>query len=131
MDLASVEIEEQQTRIGQLVRNELLQTMTGDGSAYFLRMKFVSRDRFKSNLPGTVTSRYEFVLDGQFELLSGKERGKATSGRSTSTAEYDIVRQPVADRQARDNASERAAIQFANDIELRISVYLSKFGSKR
>jgi LPS-assembly lipoprotein len=129
VNLANVAVEQQQTRIGQLVRNELVQSMTGEGSLYVVKLRLSSKERLKSSLPGTLTARYEFVLNGQYDLMDGRNAKVISSGRSFSTVAYDIVRQPVADRQALDAASERAAIELANDIRLRVSVHLSKLGS--
>jgi LPS-assembly lipoprotein len=128
VNLSDVGVEEDKTRVGQLVRNELLRSMTGDGSVYFVKLKLVSKERIRASLPGTPTARYEFVLNGQYDLMDGRNGKKISSGSSFSTVAYDIVRQPVADRQARDAASERAALELANDIRLRVSVYLAKSG---
>lgn len=128
VDLANIAVEQQQTRIGQLVRNELVQSMTGDGTQYVVKLRLSSKERLKSSLPGTLTARYEFVLNGQYDLMDGRSAKVLSSGRSFSTVAYDIVRQPVADRQALDAASERAAHELANDIRLRVSVHLSKLG---
>jgi LPS-assembly lipoprotein len=69
VSLSGVTVAEQDNRPGQLVRNELLQAMTGDGSRYVLKLKVADRDRGKSSLPGTATSRFDLILTAQYQLV--------------------------------------------------------------
>jgi LPS-assembly lipoprotein len=126
LDLSSVTVDEQQDRPGQLVRNELLRVMSAEPARYTLRFRVASSDRPTSSLPGTVTSRYGLTLNATYDLLESGSNKKLESGRTFSTVSYDVVRQPVADRQAAEAATSRAAIEIANDIRLRVAVRLAK-----
>ncbi len=131
LNLSVVSVEEQQTRPGQLVRNELLSVMSAETAAYVLRFKITSSDRPTSSLPGTVTTRYGLTLNATYELVDSATHRKIESGRTFSTVSYDVVRQPVADRQAADAATSRAAIEVANDIRLRVAVQLARLQGKQ
>jgi LPS-assembly lipoprotein len=126
VDLSSVAVDEQTNRPGQLVRNELLRVMNTGESRYRLALTVKERERFVSSLPRTQTSRFEITLTGSYTLNDSQGGKAATKGSSFATASFDRVRQPVADLQALDNARERAAIELAGDIRLRIAVYLSQ-----
>ncbi len=131
VDLSYVGVSEQRARAGQLVRNELLRVMTGDGSRYDLRMSITERVRSKSSLPGTGTARMELTLVGEYQLVESKNGNKVDSGTSFSTVSFDTVRQPVADLRAREAAGERAAKELANDIRTRVAVYFSSLQNQQ
>jgi LPS-assembly lipoprotein len=126
VSLSGVSVAEQQTRAGQLVRNQLMQSMTGDGPRYLLKIAIVDRQRGKSTLPGTTTTRFELTLNGEYDLVDTRSGKTVATGRSFSTVPFDQVRQPIADLEARNSALDRAAIELANDIKLRVAVYFSK-----
>jgi LPS-assembly lipoprotein len=125
VDLSAVTVIGQANRAGQLVRNELLKAMTGATERYILKLTVTEKERAKSTLSGTQTARYELTLNGSYVLTDAQAGGTVSKGASFSTVAYDVVRQPIADTQARDNAVERAAIELASDIRLRVAVYLS------
>jgi LPS-assembly lipoprotein len=125
VDLSLVSVVEQNNRPGQLVRNELLRAMTGTGDRYAVRLAVTEKERLKSSLTGTQTVRYDLTLNGKYELVDSRSGKSLSKGGSFSTVSYDIVREPLADMQARDAAAKRAAIELANDIRLRVAVYFS------
>jgi LPS-assembly lipoprotein len=125
-DLSSVAVPELDTRAGQLVRNELLHAMSERGGSYLLKLQIGERVRGKSQLPNTLTQRQELTLNGQYDLIDARSGARLESGSSFSTVAFDVVRQPVADLQARNAARERAAIELAGDIRLRVAVFFSK-----
>ncbi len=131
LDLSAVSVEEQQTRPGQLVRNELLRVMSSGPARYSLRFRLEVRNRQKSSLPRTSTSRFDLTLDAKYDLIDATTQKSVDSGRTFSMVSYDVVRQPVADRRAADAAESRAAIEIANDIRLRVAVWLAKLHDSR
>lgn len=126
-ELSSIQIADVSSRPGQLVRNQLLSVMSpgGGGSKYTLRLSVTSREIFVSNLPGRVTTRSRLQLTGNYVLIDIASGQKINSGNSFSTVGYDQVRQPVADLQAKREATERAAIELAQDIRTRVAAYFA------
>jgi LPS-assembly lipoprotein len=126
-DLAQVQVPEQQTRPGQLVRNQLLTIMQGSnaGTRYTLSLVVAERATGTSTLPDTNTTRYQYKLTGTYKLSQNSDGAQLAAGSIFSAVDYDTVRQPVADLQAKRDAMERASIELAQDIRLRIAAYFS------
>jgi LPS-assembly lipoprotein len=126
-DLAAVAVPEQQTRAGQLVRNQLLIIM-GAGTAaplYTLGLTFGERTSGISNLPRTTTSRLQYNLKADFKLTQVSDGKQLLAGNLFSFVQYDTLRQPVADLQAKRDAMERATTELAQDLRLRIAAYFA------
>lgn len=126
--LAGIDVQEQKTRAGQLVRNELLSSMSppGESGTTRLQLKLKVRESVTrvSHLPSSPLDRKRFNLTVGY-LLTDLQGKTVNQGSSQSTVAFDTVRQPVADLQARDTAMQRAAIEVAQDIKLRLAAYLS------
>jgi LPS-assembly lipoprotein len=125
--LAQVQVPEQQTRPGQLVRNQLLTIMQGHDGAARYTLELVIREGISpvSTLPGTATVRYQYNLTGKYKLKQNGDGKNLVAGSIFSQVQYDTLRQPVADLQAKRDAMERAATELAHDIRLRIAAYFS------
>jgi LPS-assembly lipoprotein len=129
VDLAGVAVEEQGTRVGQIVRNDLLSGLGNNQSArYSLRLspveKIIPVSSFSTNLP----SRYRYNLVVEYSLINLGSGKTVTSGRSFSNVSYDNISQPVSDMAAMNNAMERAAHEVSQDLRQRIAATL--FNSK-
>jgi LPS-assembly lipoprotein len=128
--LANISVQEQKTRPGQLLRNELLSSMspagTGGTNQYLLRIAVIENASFVSRLPDQPVDRWRYRLDTTYELVDVKLGRVATRGSSQSAVSFDTVREPVADRQARNTAMSRAAVELGQDIKLRLAAFLSK-----
>jgi LPS-assembly lipoprotein len=125
--LASISIPEADTRLGQIVRSDLLSTMRPVGTAAEDRYVLVLRPEVKSSsvidkpLPSTTRRSVQVVVN--FEL-TGSE-GVLHGGRTFSQVSYDVVREPFADMQAEANATERAAHEVSMDIRSRLAAYFA------
>jgi len=125
--LASVSIAEADTRLGQIVRNDLLSAMRPAGTAGEDRYVLVLRPEVKSAsiieepLPSTTRRSVQVVVN--FELTGGG--GLLYSGKTFSQVSYDVVREPFADMQAEANATERAAHEVSMDIRSRLAAYFA------
>lgn len=124
-DLADVAVEEQTTRVGQIVRNDLLSGLGNNSAArYALRLspveKIVPVSSFSSSLP----SRYRYNLIVEYTLVNLATGKIVTSGRSFSNVSYDNIAQPVSDLSAMNNAMERAAHEIAQDLRQRVAATL-------
>lgn len=128
-ELAGVAVEEQTTRVGQIVRNDLLSGLGNNpASRYSLRLspieKIVPVSSFSSSLP----SRYRYNLVVEYTLVNLATGKIVTSGKSFSNVSYDNIAQPVSDLSAMNNAMERAAHEIAQDLRQRVAATL--FNSK-
>lgn len=123
--LSGVSVEEQRTRAGQLVRNELISAFGGGGSQYVLRMAVTERTDNLSPLDSTKLERLRYRVMVTYQLVEAGSGKEVTAGKSFSTSEYDTVREPVSDLQAAENARDRATRELAQDIRLRVSAYFA------
>lgn len=126
-ELASIAIPEADTRLGQIVRNDLLSSMRPAGTTgqdrYRLEMTLV---RSRSNIISKSqphTTRDSVNVSVSFALLDGKT--EVYRGKTFSQVSYDVVRQPFADMQAENNAMERAAHELSADIRTRLASYFA------
>jgi LPS-assembly lipoprotein len=125
--LASVAIPEADTRVGQLVRNDLLAGRGGatGGDRYTLNMTTVLRKSGVIQQPQPSVTRQAIRLAVDFELTDSGTGKTVYSGKTFSQASYDVIRQPFADMQAETNAAERAAHEVSADIRTRLAAYFS------
>ncbi len=125
--LASVSIPEADTRLGQIVRSDLLSAMRPAGTAAQDRYVLVLQPEVKSSsiidkpLPNTTRRSVQVVVN--FKLMGGD--GVLYSGKTFSQVSYDVVREPFADMQAEANAMERAAHEVSMDIRSRVAAYFA------
>ncbi len=126
--LDSISIDQQNTRTGQLIRNEIL-TSTGHNSDRSPRYKLGFTASTKNN--DTVKTFGSDVVRKSFQLsvkytLSDASNGKVVHrGNTFSHVSYDKTAAPFADHQARINAEERAAKEVGNDISVRLAAYFA------
>ena len=124
--LLSVVVPEQHDRVGQLVRNALLTSMSGEASGrYVLKLILTEKTIDVSVLSASSLHRKRLNVTAQFQLVESSSGAVASSGSSVSNVSFDVVKQPVADLQAATNAEERAAQELGQDIRQRIAAYFS------
>ncbi len=124
-DLAGVAVEEQNTRAGQLVRNELLSGLGSNSSPRYL-LKLVPTERViqVSQISVTLANRYRYNLVVDYTLVNLSTGKAVASGKSFSNVSYDNLSQPVSDLAALNNAMGRAAIEVGQDLRQRIAATL-------
>lgn len=125
--LRSIEVVEQTTRVGQLVRNELITSFGGSAASGTLKLglKITERQISVSTLPGSRVSRLRYEVKASYSLNRASDGELVTSGRSISAISYDTSLQPIADLQSAETARARAAREVALDIKLRLSAFLA------
>jgi LPS-assembly lipoprotein len=125
--LSSISIPETGTRLGQLIRNDLLSAMRPAGSAgedrYSLSLTpaQTSSAIIDRSLPNTTRSSVKVSV--AFELRDGPK--VVLGGKTFSQVSFDVVRDPFADTQAETNATERAAHEISTDIKTRLAAYFA------
>ena len=126
-ELAQIAIPAPDSRLAQLVRNDLLSGMRPAGTAgtdkYSLDLTFnKSKGNIISGSENTAT-RKDVVVSVDFALM--QDGKKLYGGKTFSQVSYDVVRQPFADSQAETNATERVAHELSADIQTRLASYFA------
>ncbi|MFT3673910.1 LPS assembly lipoprotein LptE [Aestuariivirga sp.] len=127
--LADISIEEQPTRAGQLVRNELISTMGGGGSHYLLKLTLNENNNAVASIKNTLVKRHRYTINIGYQLIDSSTGKQVAGGRSFSNTDFDEIREPVADMQAFENARERAAREVAQDLRIRLSAFFASKNS--
>jgi LPS-assembly lipoprotein len=127
--LSDVAVAEQKTRAGQLLRNELLSSIspagTGQDNRFVLKLDVSERLTSTSRNALTNVERVRYRLSVAYELQSIAASGVLDQAKSFAEVSFDRVGEPIADIQAEQNAKSRAAAELAQDVKLRLSAYFS------
>jgi LPS-assembly lipoprotein len=128
--LSTVTVEETGTRLGQQLRNSLLSAMRPAGARGADAYRLVLAPEAATVLiadqgrPGIERKRVRLNVTYQlYDIASGQ---LLNSGKTFSVASFDAVREPVADLQAEQNATNRAVQDVAGDIRIRLAAFVSK-----
>ena len=127
--LGSVIVEQQNTRTGQLIRNEIVSSIgtgqTNANSSYKLSISPTSNDQNTSRSFNSDTTRSSYQLNVSY-TLSDTASGKVVHKGSTfAHVSYDQTTAAFSDYQARINAEERAAKEVGGDIHARLAAYFA------
>lgn len=125
--LTSVSIPEADTRLGQIIRNDLISSMhSGRGEdRYSLIIKPALKKTGIIEKPQPNVTRQAMHLAVSFDLIERATGSTVHSGKTFSQASFDVVRQPFADLQAETNATERVAHEVSADIRTRLAAYFA------
>jgi LPS-assembly lipoprotein len=128
-DLASVSVEMQSTRVGQLVRNEIVRSIRPAGGAapdrYVLRLAATGDSQTLVDTSDTVHRRLAYNLTTDFQLIDISSQKPIFSGRAFSRVPYDRLNASFTNVQARVNAEEQAAQQVGQEVRLRVAAFLA------
>lgn len=133
-ELANVAIPIIPDRIGQMVRNELIDTMTPHGQpgapSYVLRVQLKEGSETQTLRFDSTASRVRYTLRAQFQLLAGDQL--ISDGNARSVVSYDL---PSASGYyytsvaAQREAEQQAALDVAQQIKTRVAVLIAKRAS--
>lgn len=129
-ELAAVTIQEPDSRTTQLIRNELVSTMSPAGSSAGVGPYVLELEPEKNDDPAIIAFNADDIrrtvkLKVDFRLRDRASGKVVYSGKSYSQVSYDRVHAPFADVQARTNAEERAAREVGGDIRTRLAAYFA------
>lgn len=128
-ELAYVAIPKRRDRLGQLIRNQLLSTMSPAGGPLDDRYTLVFTPSVSTNQlviePDGDVSRRLYKLSVEYRLIDTKTKKVVHRGKSFSHLAYDRTRSEFSNIQAENDMSERASIQVADDIRTRIAAYFA------
>lgn len=128
--LASVAIPEPNTRLAQIIRNDLISTMRPAGTAapdrFSLALDIRSQDdKTIESATAERVLRRTIRLNVAFALQEQGTGRVVFRGKTFSQASYDEVGQSFADLQAKTEAAERAAHVVSLDIRTRLAAHFA------
>lgn len=128
-ELASVSVAEQQTRLGQLIRNEIMSTISPPAHqgqpVYLLELAPGAAEEVAIRDFDTGVLRRSFRVEAAFRLTAAGTGAELYAGRTFSQASYDRTGTPFSDLQARISAEERAAGEVGADIATRLAAFFA------
>lgn len=128
-ELAYVSIPKRKDRVGQLIRNRLLSTMSPAGGPvgdrYILELRPESNTNQLLIQPDGDIVRRLYELSVEYRLIDTNRKKILHEGKTFSHVAYDRVRSEFANIQAETDATERASIQVADDIRTRLANYFA------
>lgn len=129
-ELAAISIPEPDGRTAQLIRNELISTISPAGSNGGVGPYVLEIEPEKFDDPAIIAFNADDIrrtvkLKVDFRLRDRAAGKVVYSGKSFSQVSYDRVQAPFADLQARTNAEERAAREIGGDIRTRLAAYFA------
>ena len=134
-EMASVKVELIQDRIGQLIRNDLLDKLTPKGTPqhpkYYLSITDISKQEIDQALRNDITATRKKVIYKVSYILKNSEREKILDGNSVAYLGYDILRDPYSTTFAQKKNEKNAAKIIANDISLRLGAYFHSLQTNR
>lgn len=129
-ELAAVKITGLNGRLGQLVRNSLLDHMNPQSATVPSRYILVIQLTQKTNslaiqLDNTVT-RYNLVVTANIRLLDGEDQKELYKSIVRRAASYDVVKAPYSTLVAEQDAARRAADEVGVDISNQLAVHFAR-----
>jgi LPS-assembly lipoprotein len=118
--LSQIAVQEQKTRAGQLLRNELLSARLGSdpgNATYTLAIDVTETGKANAGSTARVTYR----MSANYRLVENGSGKQVDEGKSFSSVSFDTVSEPLADLQAENNARQRAARELGQDIKTRLA----------
>ncbi len=127
-EMAKIKVEPIAERIGQLVRQDLLDSLTPKGAPdrpqYRLKITDVEKSVTEQAMRDDITAtreRVEYKL--KYALFDAASGEKLVEGDSLALLGYDIMANPYSTTFSQKKAQKDAAKIIANDIALRIGAY--------
>ena len=134
-EMAQIKVETVSDRIGQMIKNELMDTFNPYGTPkcakYFLKLQPVLAHTVQQALRDDITATREKVKYTVKYSLWDKENGQLVSGKSWVYLSYDLLDNPYSTTMDKKKVEKDGAKIIANDISLRIGAYFHSVKTKR
>jgi len=134
-EMSQIKVEGATDRIGQLVKNELIDNLTPRGvperAKYFLKLEAINPKYTEQALRDDITATREKVKYTLKYSLWSKEKGSIISGKSWVFLSYDLLDNPYSTTMDKKKVEKDGAKILANDISLRIGAYFHSLKTKR
>lgn len=132
--LSQVEIGPIPDRVGQLVRNALLDGFTPRGTRgqALYRLDVIVTESISSLAlrKSANATRADLNLNGSFRLLTQDTGESLLSGSSHAISSYNILNSEFTTLMAEKGARDRAAQQLADDIRVKVATFLKNRSAK-
>lgn len=133
-EMKQVKVEPIADRFGQLIRNQLLDSLTPTGvpkkPKYRLFVTLKSREVYQQALREDITATREMIIfKVDYRMMEGSKQ--LFVGDSVAYVSYDILKNPYSTTIAQQKAEKNAAKIIADDITLRIGAYFHSVESKQ
>lgn len=129
-EMASVKVLPIPERIGQILRNSLLDRLTPRGAPVNPRYRLgVSMEIQKEGLAfekDESVTRFNLTVSANYQLTEIATGSVITSGSARSVAAFNVVRSDFANISAEADAERRAARAVGEDIWVRLGVFFSR-----
>ena len=126
--LSSIAVEPQNTRTGQLIRNEILSSINNNGGKsprYRLSFTTSSNDASTVKSFGSDVLRNSYQLSVKYTLVENRNGKVVHKGNTFAHVSYDRTAAPFSDYQAQINAQERATKEVGSDIRTRLAAFFA------
>lgn len=134
-EMAQIKIETVTDRIGQMIKNELIDILNPSGSTkgakYFLKLKPAQAIATQQALRDDITATREKVKYTVYYELWSKEKGHLVSGNTWVYLSYDLLDNPYSTTMDKKKIEKDGAKIIAHDIALRIGAYFHSVKTKR
>ena len=129
-EMAEISVPEQGTRLGQLVWVPLMDRLNPTGREVAKRFRLdMALSESESGVlitRGDTTTRINLNLTAGFNLIDLKSNTSLFSGVARAVASYNVLTSDYANLTGYDDARQRAAIDLAEQIALRLGVFFSE-----
>lgn len=129
-DMAAVSIGQIPDRLGQLLRNELLDRLnpTGEPSQPRWRLEVTLKEARSDTviLRDSTATFAKYTADARWVLLDSTSQAPVTRGRTRRTTSFSIVSSEFATLEAERDAQRRAMTEIAEDIRLRLGLFFRR-----
>ena len=129
-ELATIRVAPIPDRLGQLVRNQLVEYLTPRGQGaqnrYQLNVKLSLSSVGTALAQDESATRYNLTLTSNFTLVDLSTNKKVFVGVARSIAVYNVITSEYATLIARQDAERRAAQDVAEELRTRLGVFFSR-----
>ena len=129
-EFARIAIDPIPDRLGQLVRNALIDRVTPLGSprdpVYRLVVKVTEEREDVGLRQDASVTRANYRLNGDFQLVEIATDLKVITANARTATAYDVVQQDFSTVIAQQDAERRLSIELADEIRTRLSIYFSR-----
>lgn len=133
--MAQIKVETVTDRIGQLIKNELIDIFnpygTPKGAQYFLKLQPVKEKVTQQALRDDITATREKIKYTVKYTLWSRKKGHLVSGDAWIYLSYDLLDNPYSTTMDKKKVEKDGAKILANDIALRIGAYFHSVKTKR
>ncbi|MCK0070180.1 LPS assembly lipoprotein LptE [Kordiimonas laminariae] len=115
-------------RLGQVMRNRLLDRLNSSGNKYRLEVVLEQSSEQYGTRPDTAKTQEQLTMFANVKLISfeGAEPKVVIEERMRARTSFDVVQSDFAAVAQREDSAERLALEMAERIQRRLALYFSQ-----